>query len=142
MKKNRVQGTFLTELRKVPIVQVACEKTEISRNSVYRWRKEDPEFAKAMDEALDEGEKLVNDMTESQLFSLIGDKHWPAISFWLRHRNPKFRERIEIEGTINTIQELSPEQKLLVKESLALANISLGKPDQSNYAHEHTDHSS
>ena len=49
MKKNKFQDQFLDELRKVPIVQVACEKTGLSRNSVYRWRKDDKEFIKKMD---------------------------------------------------------------------------------------------
>ena len=122
MKKSRVQGNFLIELRKIPIVQVSCEKLEISRNSVYRWRKEDEAFAKAMDEALSEGEKLVNDMTESQLLSLIGEKHWPAISFWLRHRNAKFRDRLEVTAKIERVDKpLSPEEEELMKEGLRLA---------------------
>jgi len=122
MKKSRVQNSFLTELKKIPIVQVACEKQDISRNSVYRWRKEDEEFAKAMDEALAEGEKLVNDMTESQLLSLIGEKHWPAINFWLRHRHSKFRDRVEITAKIERIgKPLSPEDEELMKVGLRLA---------------------
>ena len=48
MKKNKFQDQFLDELRKVPIVQVACEKTGLSRNSIYRWRKEDKDFLKKM----------------------------------------------------------------------------------------------
>ena len=122
MKKSRIQGSFLVELRKVPIVQVACEVLEVSRNSVYRWRKEDEAFAKAMDEALSEGEKLVNDMTESQLLSLIGEKHWPAISFWLRHRNAKFRDRLEVTAKIEKVDKpLTPEDEELLKEGLKLA---------------------
>ena len=122
MKKSRVQNSFLAELRKVPIVQVACEKVEVSRNSVYRWRKEDSGFAKAMDEALDEGEKLVNDMTESQLLALIGNQHWPAISFWLRHRNAKFRDRLEVTAKIEKVDKpLTPKDEELLKEGLKLA---------------------
>ena len=34
MKKNKMQHQFLEELKKVPIVQVAAEKTNVSRNSV------------------------------------------------------------------------------------------------------------
>lgn len=125
MKKHKVKDAFLNELRRIPIVQVVCERVGISRNTVYRWRKEDEEFAKAMDEALSEGEALVNDMSESQLLSLIKEKNWSAISFWLRHRNPKFKERIEIEGKVETVQELSSEQKELVRKALELANINL-----------------
>ena len=122
MKKSRVQNSFLTELRKIPIVQVCCEKLDISRNSVYRWRKEDPEFAKSMDEALEEGEKLVNDMTESQLLTLIGEKHMPAIGFWLKHRNPKFRDRVEVTARIKLTDEpLDPEQEELMKLGMRLA---------------------
>ncbi len=125
MKKNKKQDEFLEQLKKIPIVLVACEKVGLSRNSVYRWRKEDESFAKAMDEALAEGEELVNDMSESQLLTMIKEKNWSAISFWLRHRNPKFKEKIQVEGTINTIQELNPEQKELVKKALELADFNL-----------------
>lgn len=126
MKKDRIQNMFLDQLRKVPIVQVACEKVGIARSSVYRWRDEDEEFKKKLEEALAEGEALVNDMGESQLISMIRDKNWPAISFWLRHRNPKFRERVEITGSIETPQnELTAEQQTIVREALRLASLSV-----------------
>ncbi len=120
MKKNKIQQAFLDHLRKIPIVLVACEKTGVSRNSIYRWRKEDPSFASEMDEALEEGTDLVNDMSESQLLTMIKEKNWSAVSFWLRHRNPKFKERIEI--TTKTVSDaLSPEQESIVREALKLA---------------------
>lgn len=123
MKKNKLRNEFLDQLRKIPIILVACEKSGLSRNTVYRWRKEDESFAKEMDGALKEGEELVNDMGESQLLTLIKEKNWSAISFWLRHRNPKYKDKIQIEGTVNTIQELSLEQKELVKKALIMANL-------------------
>ncbi len=130
MKKNKIKDEFLSQIRKVPIVQVACEKSGVSRNSIYRWKNTDKVFEKEMEKALKEGEELVNDMSESQLLSMIKEKNWPAISFWLRHRNPKFRDRIEVEGNINTIQELSPEQAELVKKALSLANITLNRHEE------------
>ena len=125
MKKDRIQDVFLEQLRKIPIVQVSCEKVGIARNSVYRWRSEDPEFAKAMDEALAEGEALVNDMGESQLLSLMKEKNWHAISFWLRKRNPKFKDRLEVTAVAPPQEELSPEQEAVVKEALRLASLSV-----------------
>ena len=116
MKKTKVHKDFLDQLRKIPIVQVSCEKVGVSRNSVYRWRKEDPQFAKQMDEALAEGEAMVNDMSEGQLLSLIREKNFPAISFWLRKRNPRFRDKVEVTGRIEHIEELSPEQKEALKK--------------------------
>lgn len=124
MKKNKVKDAFLGELRKVPIVAVACEKVGISRNSAYKWRNTDEEFRKEMEEALAEGEALVNDLSESQLLTLIREKNWPAISFWLRHRNPKFRDRVEVNAHINQSPEkLTPEQESVVREALRLAAL-------------------
>jgi len=127
MKKNKSQEQFFEELKKVPIIQVACEKTGLSRNSVYRWRKEDKDFLEKMDQAISDGVDFVNDMSESQLLTLIKEKSWPAISFWLKHRNSKFKERIEIEGGIKVIEELSPEKSEQVKNALTLANLILNK---------------
>ena len=126
MKKNKFQDQFLDELRKVPIIQVACEKTGLSRNSVYRWRKDDKEFLKNMDTALTEGVALVNDMSESQLLTLIKEKNYPAISFWLRHRNDNYKNKLEIT-TRDDDEELTPSQAKIVKQALKLANITKSK---------------
>ncbi|MCC7004355.1 hypothetical protein IT397_00315 [Candidatus Nomurabacteria bacterium] len=126
MKKNKFQDQFLDELRKVPIVQVACEKTGLSRNSVYRWRKEDKDFLKKMDNALSEGVALVNDMSESQLLTLIKEKNYPAISFWLRHRNDNYKNKLEIT-TKDDNEELTPSQAKIVKQALKLAKITKSK---------------
>lgn len=122
MKKNKYQNQFLEELARIPIIQVACEKTGLSRNSVYRWRKEDTAFAKRMDEAIAEGVALVNDMSESQLLNLIKEKNWPAISFWLKHRNDNYKNKLEIT-TKDDPEELTPAQAKVVKQALKLAKI-------------------
>ena len=126
MKKNKFQDQFLAELAKVPIVQVACEKTGLSRNSVYRWKKEDPIFSKKMDEAFANGVALVNDMSESQLLTMIKEKNWPAISFWLRHRNANYKDKIEIT-TKEESEELTPGQAKIVKQALKLASLTKSK---------------
>lgn len=128
MKKNEKRDDLLAQLRKIPIVQVACEKTGISRNSVYRWRNDDANFRKEMEMALAEGEALVNDMSESQLLSLIRDKNWSAIQFWLTRRNPKFRERVEVTAVDNREDKLSPEQEAMVRKALELGAFS--KPNE------------
>lgn len=123
MKKNKKRDEFLDQLRKIPIVLVACEKSGLSRNSVYRWRKEDEEFKKAMEIALKEGEELVNDMSESQLLTMIKEKNWSAISFWLRHHHATYRNRLEVSA-VAPQEELNPEQEAMVREALRLASLS------------------
>lgn len=122
MKKNKSQDQFFIELEKVPIVQVACEKTGISRNSVYRWRKTDKAFCKKMDEALTNGVAFVNDMSESQLLTLIKEKNYSAISFWLRHRNDNYKDKIEVT-TREESEALTPSQAKIVRNALKLASI-------------------
>ncbi len=123
-KKNKVKDSFLEELKKIPIILVACERTGISRNSIYRWKREDKDFSKLMDEALAEGEDLVNDMSESQLLTLIKEKNFSAIRFWLNHRNSKFKDKVEITANSNDNDEkLSPEQQAVVRKAFDLASI-------------------
>jgi hypothetical protein len=130
MKKIKLQKQFFEELRKVPIVQVACEKTGLSRNSIYRWKKEDKEFSEKMYEAIKDGVAFVNDMSESQLLTMIKEKNWSAISFWLKHRNDNYKNKVEVSGIVNTINELSPEQESLVKKALSLAGVETYEKDQ------------
>ena len=124
MKNNDTKKHFLEHLRKVPIIQVACEKSNVSRATIYRWRDKEKKFRKELEEAIADGEALVNDMSESQLISLIKEKNFQAVSFWLRHRHQKFRERIEVSGNISTKPEkLSKEEAKLVRKALRLASF-------------------
>jgi len=128
MKKDRIKNLFLEQLRRVPIIQVAAEKVGVARATVYRWKVEDEKFRKELEEALTEGEALINDLSESQLLTLMKDKHWPSIAFWLRHRNPKFRDRVEVTANLQAPQEeLSPEQQAVVREALRLARLTINE---------------
>lgn len=122
MKKAKHSKLYLDELRKVPIVQVACEKSGISRNTIYRWIREDKVFAKAFDEAMSDGVAFVNDMGESQLLQLIKDKNFPAVRFWLNKRHPAYKDKIEVT-TKEDIEALTPSQAKIVKQALKLASI-------------------
>lgn len=131
MKKNKVKDELLNQLRKVPILQFACEKVGVSRTSVYRWRETDETFRKDMDQAITEGDAFVNDMTENQLLTLIKEKNYAAISFWLRHRNPRFKDHIDVTARIVERQDkLNPEQEAMVRE--ALGRVSLTPRNEKN----------
>lgn len=133
VKKNgQLKNQILDQLKRTPIVEAACQKAGISRQTFYRWKFEDPEFAKEVEKAIDDGRMLVNDLSESQVLSLIRDKNWPAISFWLKHHHPSYKTKIQIEGSLQMPQEeLTPEQEETVKEALRLASISAVNEAQS-----------
>lgn len=128
-KSDKLKEALLEQLRKTPIIQIACEKLNISRMSFYRWKAEDKEFATKVDEALLDGQLLVNDLAESQLISAVKDRNMTAILAWLKHHHPAYKTRIELEGKVNVIEELTPEQKELVHKALALADLTLEKND-------------
>jgi predicted site-specific integrase-resolvase len=121
MKKPRYSKQFLEELKKVPIVQVACEKTGVSRNTVYRWKRDDKDFAAEFDDALAEGVNYVNDMSESQLLQLIKDQNFSAVRFWLNKRHPAYKEKLEVVNKHEVI-ELTDSQKKTIKQALQLTN--------------------
>ncbi len=122
-KSDQLKNALLEQLRKTPIIQIACEKLSISRMSFYRWKAEDKEFAKKVDEAILEGQFLVNDLAESQLISAVKDRDMRAIMAWLRHHHPTYANKLKIEGAIAVTEELSPEQQKLVRRALELANL-------------------
>lgn len=124
IRQMKDKELLLEQLRKTPIVQVACQKVGIGRASYYRWRKEDEVFAKSADTALAEGSSLINDMAESQLISAIKDKNLGAIIFWLKSHHETYATRVEVTARLKADNEvLTPEQEALVTKALQLAAL-------------------
>ena len=133
MKKDKIKELFLEQVRRVPIILLACDKLKIGRTTVYSWKAKDKDFKKKLEDALSEGEENINEMSEVQLVSMIKEKNWQAVSFWLRHRHPKFKDKIEIDTTIRTQNnELTPEQDEAVKRALKFAGLIEGSAEPEN----------
>lgn len=123
-RMNKSKELLTEQLKKTPIVQIACEKTGIGRATYYRWRKEDEEFTEAADKAINEGSELVNDMAESQLMAAIRDGNLGGIIFWLKHHHPRYATRVEVTAKLKHDDEtLTPEQEALVMKALKLAAL-------------------
>lgn len=124
-KRKQVDKEHVIEqLKKTPIIQLACEKTGVARATFYRWRNEDQDFAARADEALAEGSSLVNDVAESQLMSAIRDKNLTAIIFWLKHHHPNYATKVEVTARLKADSEvLTPEQEAIVTRALKLAAL-------------------
>ncbi|MDD5710747.1 MAG: phBC6A51 family helix-turn-helix protein [Candidatus Colwellbacteria bacterium] len=115
MKKDRLAKKFLEELSEVPIVSDSCEKVGISRNTPYRWRREDPVFSKEMSRAMSMGVNHVSDLAESKLIQKIQQGDMAAIKYWLNNRKrnyarprPKdYWDTKRIEGNIIQLVDMS-----------------------------------
>lgn len=112
MKRKKTEESFLSQLEKVPNISLACEKLGISRNTVYRWRKEDPDFNSKVNSALENGILSVSDLAESKLIGLINQGSLRAIMYWLENNSSRyskpnlkeFRDKKNIPQPISSIQ--------------------------------------
>lgn len=115
---------LLVKLRATPIVEVACKQAGVPRSTFYRWCKDDEEFAEACDDAIEQSAGMINDMAESQLINAIKEKNMTAIMFWLKHHHRVYRNRLEIDAKVESVQqELTSEQSELVSQALKLAGL-------------------
>jgi len=121
MKKNKNKiNQFLKSLEKIPIVQKACEECGLSRNTIYRWRRENNDFRKKMDKSIKIGNRVIDDLAHMKYFSLMNEKHWPAIKHRLLH-SPTTKELTELErhdrkmaelrGILNEWRDMTIEEK-------------------------------
>ena len=84
MKTDKSKQLLIEQLRKTPIVLVACEKMGISRATFYRWFKEDEKFKEFDLVANCPNSCLVPDLQEPYPNVKLGNRHW----FWIDERFP------------------------------------------------------
>ena len=123
LDKQRVLTILCEELKQRPILQFTCKKAGISRSQLYRWMKEDPDFAAKITEAQREGTEVVNDFSVSKLLTSINNDNLTAVFFWLRHRHPDFSNRLEVTTKQEVSYILTDEQKSVIQEALKLSGL-------------------
>ena len=122
MKRGR-KGEMVAQLKKSPIVEVACARVGISRTTHYRWVKQDPKYADEVGKAMDEGIAVISDSAETQLVNLIKSGKLGAVMYWLRHRHPAYANRLQV--AIERAEEnLTPEEEEEVRRAQELAALS------------------
>jgi hypothetical protein len=116
---------LLEQLRKTPVVEIACIKAGIGHTTYYDWRKNDPEFAKEADEALHTGKNFVSDVAEGNLIAKVKQGHFQSLLLWLRTHREEYGNKLEIRGQIlHTREELTEEEAKLLRKSLEMAGFS------------------
>lgn len=134
MKTKQTKKLLIEHLRKIPIVQLACEKSNVSRACYYKWRTSDPDFTKQADEAIEEGVASLNDLTEAKLITLIKDENIMAIQFWLRARHKAYSNKMELSGKIkHEADAWTPEKEVAINKVIRLAQgIVIDEPSPSS----------
>lgn len=120
-RQKKEKELLIENLKRIPIVEIACQKSGVARATYYRWKQKSVVFAKQADEAIEEGIKLINDMAESQLLSSIKEGNTSAVFYWLNHRHSAYGNKVEIT-TNNQLKDtpLTEEQKDAIKTALGV----------------------
>ena len=119
-RQNKFKESIVEQLKRTPVVQIACEKVSVGRATFYRWKKNDTEFAKIADEALSEGVTLMNDMAESKLLSAVKEGNLTGIIFWLKNRHDAYKTRVEVSSAVKEEVILTDEQEKIIKKAIGL----------------------
>jgi len=124
IRQDKLKAVFLEQIKRTPTIETACQKVGVARATIYRWIHGNKRFAKDLEDALTEGRTFMSDVAESQLFSLIGDKKIEAIRLYLSTHNPRYNNKLELSGTVNTKDvPLTKEQKQLIRRALQLSSL-------------------
>ncbi len=116
-RMEKEKQAVLDVLRKMPVIEMACQKTGVGTTTYYRWRRNDKEFLKESDIAFAEGKLFIIDLARTQMVSLMKDKHWPAIKYIIEHSNESLGSSSSGESYAEP-EGLSPEQEQIVKIAL------------------------
>ena len=124
-RQEKEKQALIEALKEMPIIQVACKRAGVSRATYYRWRQEDKDFMRKSRDALDHGIEFINDMSESQLVTLIKEKKMPAIALWLKHHHAQYGSQAKPYVPIVAREDLTSQEEQIMIEALAFAS---GKP--------------
>lgn len=92
MARNRDdQNRFLQILSEVPLIAPACKKAGISRATIYRWMKSNPDFRASVEEAQKSGRRNLEDAAESTILTLIREKNFSAAKYYLEHNSDRYK---------------------------------------------------
>src|SRR5215217_7491990 len=92
-KRDRQKKKFIAALMVQGTVFHAAQAAGVSRNTAYRWRQEDLEFADQWDEA---HENAV-DAVESTIYQQAVGGNTLAGFFYLKAHRPIYRDRLNID---------------------------------------------
>ncbi len=95
IRTDRARETFLKALAKSCNVSASCRAADISRTAAYAWRRDDPEFAAAWDDA--EGEAI--DELEGVAYArAIAGESDRMLEILLKGHRSRYRDKVKHVG--------------------------------------------
>lgn len=117
-----LKHSLVKHLRDIPIATYACQRVGVPKATYYKWRKIDPVFREASDEAIITGKLTLNDVAKSQLIKLIKEGDYRSISFWLKHNDVDFGSKLTLKIEDDT-RKYDPEELKLMATAMKNAGL-------------------
>jgi len=83
---------FIEAIEQELTILNACKKTNLARQTVYRWFKEDKQFKKDVESAVKNAVLEINDDCENRIVNKIKNDDTNAIKFWLKYHHESYKQ--------------------------------------------------
>lgn len=135
-KYERNKKAFLQALERNRFIDTACAVTNISRNTIHRWRRQYTEFDDEVTLILRTVRGSMNDLVESKLLNLIINDNKRAIFFYLGHVHPDYRPNapVIVERPPEIPVALTKEQEDLIAQAIDYATRRGRTPEEATLA--------
>ena len=110
-RRDRQKKRFIPALEVQGTVLHACKAAGISRQTAYRWQREDPDFAERWDEA----KENAVDVVESTMYQQAIGGNTLAGIFYLKAHRPIYRDRLNID--VNQVKSEIEERMAQLRET-------------------------
>src|SRR3989344_3458213 len=108
-RQEKDKQAIVEALKEMPIARVACKRAGVSRATYYRWRNEDKKFLQECYGAISIGIEAINEMSDSQLIALIGEKSLQAIKWWQQHNHERYGAKAHPNLSATVFENLDPD---------------------------------
>ncbi len=89
---TETKDSFVKIVEKFLTIKSACSRVGLSRQTIYRWMKDDKTFAHDVKEAIKDAVLELNDECEDRVIAKIRNDDANMIKFWLRYRHPDYKQ--------------------------------------------------
>src|ERR1035437_4497282 len=89
--KTYQKEDVVAEIEKELTIKAVCIKLGLSRQTIYRWLKEDKTFAKDLMSARKAGIADMNDECENRVINKIKNDDAQMIKFWLKYHHEDYK---------------------------------------------------
>ena len=90
--KEYQKEDVIEEIKKELTIKTVCKKLNLSRQTIYRWFKEDKQFKKDLYKARKEAIDDLNDECENRVINKIMADDSNMIKFWLKYHHADYKQ--------------------------------------------------